>query len=146
MAYIKVPADMSKVKNKVIMGMTKRQLISFGVGLAVAIPALLISRNILGGGNLPLIIFGILLAPSALFAMYERDGIPFEMLVAYKIRKMFYFPKKRLYRTENRYEYLAWLSKYYFKDDINQTSKASQTNQTSKANQTSQQTKQIRQK
>ena len=131
MAYIKVPADMSKLKNKVIMGMTKRQLISFGAGLAIAIPALLITRNIFeSGSSLPLIIFGILLAPSALFAMYERDGIPFEMLVAYKIRKMFYFPKKRLYKTENRYEYLAWLNKNYIKN--NQISQTVQTNQTGK--------------
>lgn len=38
MAYVTVPKDFTKVKSKVVFGLTKRQLICFGGVLLVGVP------------------------------------------------------------------------------------------------------------
>ena len=38
MAYVSVPKDLTKVKNKVAFNLTKRQLICIGIGAAMGIP------------------------------------------------------------------------------------------------------------
>ncbi len=38
MAYVTVPKDFTKVKSKVVFGLTKRQLICFGGALLVGVP------------------------------------------------------------------------------------------------------------
>lgn len=37
-AYISVPRDLSKVKTKVFMNLTKRQLVCFGIGALIGVP------------------------------------------------------------------------------------------------------------
>ena len=37
MAYVSVPKDLTKVKNKVVFNLTKRQIICFGVGALMRI-------------------------------------------------------------------------------------------------------------
>ena len=39
MAYVSVPKDLTKVKNKVAFNLTKRQLICIGIGAAMGIPS-----------------------------------------------------------------------------------------------------------
>ena len=38
MAYVSVPKDLTKVKNKVAFNLTKRQIICIGIGAAIGIP------------------------------------------------------------------------------------------------------------
>lgn len=38
MAFVSVPKDLTKVKNKIIFNLTKRQLICFGIAAAVGVP------------------------------------------------------------------------------------------------------------
>ena len=38
MAYVTVPKDLTKVKSKVVFGLTKRQLICFGGALLIGVP------------------------------------------------------------------------------------------------------------
>ncbi len=40
MAYVSVPKDLTKVKNKVAFNLTKRQLICIGIGAAMGIQAI----------------------------------------------------------------------------------------------------------
>ena len=37
MAFVSVPKDLTKVKNKIIFNLTKRQLICFGIAAAVGV-------------------------------------------------------------------------------------------------------------
>ena len=37
-AYISVPRDLTRVKSKVLFGLTKRQLICFGTGALIGVP------------------------------------------------------------------------------------------------------------
>lgn len=38
MAYVTVPKDLTRVKSKIVFGLTKRQLICFGGALLVGVP------------------------------------------------------------------------------------------------------------
>ena len=46
MAYVSVPKDLTKVKNKVAFNLTKRQLICIGIGAAMGIPSYFLLRNV----------------------------------------------------------------------------------------------------
>ncbi len=47
MAYVSVPKDLTKVKNKVAFNLTKRQLICIGIGAAMGIPLFYFSLEML---------------------------------------------------------------------------------------------------
>lgn len=58
MAYVSVPKDLTKVKNKVAFNLTKRQLICIGIGATMGIPSYFLLRNVMGNSNaadLPLV-------------------------------------------------------------------------------------------
>ena len=75
--YVNVPNDLSKIKTKVAFNLTKRQLICFGCGAAVGIPAYLLARSAIGNTGGLFLMLGVML-PAFLLAMYERDGLPLE--------------------------------------------------------------------
>ena len=45
MAYVPVPKDLTTVKTKVMFNLTKRQLICFGAGAAVALPLFFLCKK-----------------------------------------------------------------------------------------------------
>lgn len=45
MAYVTVPKDLTRVKSKVVLGLTKRQLICFGGALLIGVPLFLLIRG-----------------------------------------------------------------------------------------------------
>lgn len=106
MAYVNVPNDLSKVKNKLVMGLTKRQLICFGSAAAVGIPVYLCSRAAIGSTGAMFLMIALML-PCFLFAMYERDGLPFEKVLRNILRVKFLRPGIRPYRTQNFYVYFS---------------------------------------
>ena len=102
MAYVTVPKDFTKVKSKVVFGLTKRQLLCFGGALLVGIPLFLLIR-----GRVPtsaaalLMVFAML--PGLLLALYERHGQPLEVIAGQMIQAIFLRPKERPYQTNNLY-------------------------------------------
>ncbi len=48
MAYINIPKDLTKVKSKVALNLTKRQLICFSIAAAFGVPVYFLSRGALG--------------------------------------------------------------------------------------------------
>lgn len=106
MAYVSVPKDLSKIKTKVAFNLTKRQLICFGLAAAIGIPAYLFTRTAIGSTEAMLFMIAIML-PCFFFAMYERDGLPFEKVLHNIIRSKFLLPGIRPYKTQNIYAYLA---------------------------------------
>jgi len=105
MAFVNVPKDLSKIKNKALFNLTARQLICFGSAAAVGIPAYIFTRVPIGGTAAAMLMIGLML-PFFFFAMYEKDGQPAEKALRNFIRTRMYFPGKRPYRTENLYELL----------------------------------------
>ena len=48
MAYVPVPKDLNAVKTKVMFNLTKRQLICFGAGAVLGLPAFFLLKNHIG--------------------------------------------------------------------------------------------------
>lgn len=102
MAYVSVPKDLTKVKSKVLFSLTKRQLLCFGIGALVGVPLFFLLKGPLGTSPAVLCMMFALL-PAMLFAMYERNGQPLEVVLKQIVRASFLRPKLRPYRTENLY-------------------------------------------
>ena len=103
MAYVSVPKDLTKVKNKVAFNLTKRQLICIGIGAAMGIPSYFLLRNVMGNSNAATVM-ELLMLPAFLFAMYEKDGLPLEKVLKNMITVKFIRPPVRKYQMENLYE------------------------------------------
>ena len=102
MAYVSVPKDLTKVKSKVMFNLTKRQLICFGGGALIGAPLFFLLRKPLGTSPAVMCMM-IVLLPAMLFAMYERNGQPLEVVLRQIIRNGFTRPKNRPYQTDNFY-------------------------------------------
>ncbi len=106
MAYVTVPKDLTNVKTKVLFNLTKRQLICFGSGALVGIPAFFLLKNIMNTSSAAICMILVML-PFFMFAMYEKNGQPLEKIVGNIVKMYFVRPKQRPYRTKNFYTMLA---------------------------------------
>jgi hypothetical protein len=104
MAYVPVPMDLTKIKTKVALNLTKRQLVCFSLAAAVGIPAYLLTRGAVGSSVAALLMIGLML-PFFFLAMFERDGRPAEKIIRNFVRAKLW-PGTRPYITENLYKYL----------------------------------------
>lgn len=105
MPYVQVPKDLTKVKTKVAMNLTKRQIICFALAGAVGVPVYFLSKSIVGN-DIAMMLLIIIALPFFLFAMYERDGQPLEKILINYIRWN-KSPKVRIYRTQNLYAVMS---------------------------------------
>ena len=105
MAYVPVPKDLSTVKTKVMFNLTKRQLICFGSGAAVAVPLFFLCKTFMST-TVAAILMILTLLPFMLMAMYEKNGQPLEKIVRNIVQVSFLRPKQRPYRTINFYAVL----------------------------------------
>jgi hypothetical protein len=104
MAYVPVPKDLTKIKTKVALNLTKRQLACFSLAAVVGVPTYLLTRGAIGNSAAVLVMIGLML-PFFLLAMFERDGQPAEKVVRNFVRAKLW-PGTRPYVTENLYKYL----------------------------------------
>ena len=101
-AYISVPRDLTRVKSKILFGLTKRQIVCFGTGALIGVPVYFFVR---GSGNLSLAALAmiVVMLPFFFFGMYERNGQPPEVVARQFYQARFVRPKVRPYRTNNYY-------------------------------------------
>ena len=105
MAYVPVPKDLNTVKTKVMFNLTKRQLVCFGGGAAVAVPLFFLCKTFMST-TVAAILMILVLLPFMLLAMYEKNGQPLENIVRNIVQVCFLRPKQRPYRTNNFYAVL----------------------------------------
>ena len=105
MAYVPVPKDLTKVKNKVMFNLTKRQLICFGGGALIGVPLFFLLKNPVGTSAASMCMVVVML-PFFLLAMYEKNGQPLEKIIGNIIQVAFVKAKNRPYRTNNFYAVL----------------------------------------
>ena len=74
-AYISVPRDLTRVKSKVFMNLTKRQVICFGTAVFIGVPSFFLLREY-GGNTLATLGMMILMLPLFFLAMYEKMASP----------------------------------------------------------------------
>lgn len=102
MAYVTIPKDLTKVKTKVMFGLTKRQLICFGAAALIGVPLFFLLKSAINSSAATLCMIVVML-PFFLLAMYERHGQPLEVIAGQMIQTMFLRQKERPYQTDNFY-------------------------------------------
>lgn len=102
MAYVTVPKDLTKVKSKVMFGLTKRQLVCFGAAALIGVPLFFLLRGSVNSSTATVCMIVVML-PLFLLAMYEKDGQPLEVIAGQIIQTVFIRPKERPYMTNNFY-------------------------------------------
>jgi hypothetical protein len=103
--FVKIPKDLSLIRQKFFLGLTKRQLICFGIGAAIGFPAFYIFNSMLGlqAGCFAL---GIGAGPAIFCGFFKKNGMHLEQAVKLMIaflRK----PKERTYQSENSFEIIS---------------------------------------
>ncbi len=102
MAYVQVPKDLTRVKTKFLLNLTKRQCVCFGLAALIGVPFYLLTKDVLGQ-TISAVCMVILMLPFFFFAMYEKDGRPLEVLLKNVIMAKIIRPGIRPYKTENMY-------------------------------------------
>lgn len=102
MAYVNVPKDLTKVKTKVALNLTKRQLIGFTIAGLIGLPVYLMVKKVLPNDLSMLIMIGVSF-PIIFATLYEKDGIYFEKYLKYIIDKKRQ-TSIRIYKTECIYD------------------------------------------
>ena len=100
--YVKIPKDLNDIKEKFIMGFTKRQVICFGIGLVIGLPVFFLTRTALGMSG-AIFAMGACAAPAILCGLFKKNGVFLEKQVKF-IFEYFTRPRKRYYKTTNIFE------------------------------------------
>lgn len=103
MAFVSVPKDLTKIKNKVVLNLTRRQLICLAIAGAVGLPFYFLAKDFIGTSNAATGMV-LLMLPAFLFAMYEKDGMPLEKILFNIINVKLRRPAIRRYKVNNLYE------------------------------------------
>ena len=97
---VQVPKDLSGIKTKVALNLTKRQIICFSGAAVTGVPLYFLTKGILGTSAASLLMMGAML-PFFFFAMYEKNGFPAEKIIYFMIRQKILTPGIRPYKSEN---------------------------------------------
>lgn len=97
---VEVPKNLSGIKTKVALNLTKRQLICFGTAALLGVPLYLTARKTVGT-DIAAVLMMAVMVPLFLLAMYERDGMPAEKILMLMIRQRYILPGIRRYKSEN---------------------------------------------
>ena len=100
--YANVPRDLTRVKSKLFLNLTKRQILCFGAAIAVGLPLFFLLKKT---GNMTLAAFVMIMVmlPFFFLAMYERNGQPLEVIFRHFITARFKRPQIRTYKINNTF-------------------------------------------
>ena len=79
---VSIPKYLNDIKEKFIMGFTKRQVICFGIGLVIGAPVFFLSRAALGISG-AIFAMGACAAPAILCGLYRKNGVYLEKQIRY---------------------------------------------------------------
>ena len=100
--YVQIPKDLNDIKEKFIMGFTKRQVICFGIGFVIGVPVFFLTKAALGMSG-AIFAMGACAAPAILCGLYRKNGVFMEKQAKY-MKEYFTRPRKRYYKTTNIFE------------------------------------------
>jgi hypothetical protein len=112
MAYVSIHKDLTAVRSKFVMGLTKRQTVCFGAAAITGLPLFFLLRGVVPGSAAAFLMILVML-PWFLFAMYEKNGLPLEAYLRCIIAVKFRRPKIRTYQTNNLYAVTARQNRLY---------------------------------
>lgn len=108
MIAVRIPEEIRLYKEKMVFGLTWRQLISTIISVMVCVPLYLFAGTAIPSELVSWIIIFIAL-PIVSFGYFRFNGMAFEKFIVVVIKKEFLFPKKRYYKTENAFR--EWQNK-----------------------------------
>nr|MCR5097915.1 PrgI family protein [Lachnospiraceae bacterium] len=94
MAYVTVPKDLDKVKNKIAFNLTLRQIVCFSIAGVMGVPLYFMTRPVIGVSN-ACIVAVLVMLPAFFFAMFEKDGQTAEKILFDIIKVHFLRPGVR---------------------------------------------------
>ena len=94
MFYIPIQKDFSQVRNKIVFGLTKRQIIFFLLGAAVGIPTYIMLKKVVSTDIAGIAMITVML-PFFAFALYEKDGEYLEETLKHIITERYIRPQIR---------------------------------------------------
>lgn len=102
---VPVPKDLSGIKTKVALNLTKRQLICFSGAALTGVPLYFLTKGVIGTQMAAFLMVGVMV-PFFILAMYTRDGFPAEKILYFMIRQKFLTSGIRPYQSENLFRQL----------------------------------------
>ncbi len=106
MAHVPIPKDLTRVKTKFALGLTRRQIICFASALVMGLPLFFLTKEYIPISASAFLMV-LVMVPWFLFAMYERNGQPLERHLRNVIHLRYLQHKHRTYETENLYSVCA---------------------------------------
>ena len=100
--YANVPRDLTRVKSKLFLNLTKRQILCFGAAILVGLPLFFLLRKT-GNTTLAAMTMILVMLPFFFLAMYEKNGQPLEVILRHFVTARFKRPQVRKYQTENAF-------------------------------------------
>ena len=124
-AYIPVPRDLTQVRPKVALNLTKRQLICFSIGAAIGVPSFFVIKHFAGTTAATASMI-IVMLPMFFLAMYERNGQFLETILRHYIEARVIRPRVRPYKTDNYYS--AMMREAQAEEEVNRIVELSKKN------------------
>lgn len=106
MPYVSVPKDLFAIKTKFMFNLTKRQVTCFSSGGGVGLLLYFTLKQSAMDTTVSSLIMMAVMTPFFMFAMYEKNGKPLEVILEQAITYKFLVAKERPYQTKNIYTLL----------------------------------------
>ena len=100
--YANVPRDLTRVKTKLFLNLTKRQILCFLVAVLIGVPLFFLIKKT-GNNTLAATVMILVMLPLFFLAMYEKNGMPLEVLLRNYADARIKRPRKRIYRSVNAF-------------------------------------------
>ncbi|MFS0891038.1 PrgI family protein [Peribacillus frigoritolerans] len=102
---VPIPKELKTIKSKLFFGLTKRQLIGFGIALCLGLPVFFMLKSF----SLDLAMYGLFLTavPIIFGTIFIKDGMPTEAWLKVFIEYKYLNPQKRYFRVSKRNKELA---------------------------------------
>ena len=78
---VKVPSDLTRIKEKVAFGLTKRQVICFSLAALIGIPIFFLIKKIATDISVPTFAMMAVMMPLFFVAMFEKNGDTVELIM-----------------------------------------------------------------
>lgn len=100
MIVIKIPKEIREYKEKLIFGLTARQVIAILFVAGICIPAYLFGRKYIGEDAASWLMI-LAAAPGVCYGWYQKNGMPFEKYFSAIAKKLFLYPHTTVFKTKN---------------------------------------------
>lgn len=102
MIAVRIPDEIKKYKEKIVWGLTARQVISLLLAGFICVPLYWYGRDFMSDDLLSWIIIGIAV-PIGAIGFFRFNGMPMEKYAVAIFKFEFLYPRKRVFKTENAF-------------------------------------------